>query len=283
MTFPDEPSQAPGPRPGNDAVRRVSASIESSVATDSDIVVAVAVAHGVIADESFVVTLDGAPIEPIWIESPHGGRLHLLSDVPAGWLRIDYRATSTGFATPAPVTDADRYHYLRPSRYCESDHLGPTARAEFAGLEGHELLDAVSSWVGTNVVYVPGSSRPTDGAVSTMLSRSGVCRDFTHLAVALLRANGMPARVVSVYAPGLEPMDFHAVVEARIGDAWYVVDPTALAPRDSMVRIATGVDATDIAFLTTLRGSVELHRLAVTAIVEPWLPVDDLTRLVQLR
>ncbi len=264
-------------------MRHVSSSIQATVATDSDIVVAVAVSNDDVADEAFSVTIDGAPIQPIAIESPHGGRLHLLSDVPAGWLHIAYRASLVGVVAPAEATDADRYQYLRPSRYCESDHLGPTARAEFAGLDHHELLHAVSSWVGTNIGYVPGSSRPTDGAVTTMLARSGVCRDFTHLAVALLRANGVPARVVSVYAPGLEPMDFHAVVEARIDDAWYVVDPTALAPRDSMVRIATGVDATDIAFLTTLRGNVELHNLAVTAIVEPWLPTDDLTRLVQLR
>jgi transglutaminase-like putative cysteine protease len=47
--------------------------------------------------------------------------------------------------------------YLRPSRYCESDRIFPLARAEFAGLEGAQLLAAASSWVGSRVDYVPGS------------------------------------------------------------------------------------------------------------------------------
>jgi hypothetical protein len=72
---------------------------------------------------------------------------------------------------------------------------------------------AVSSWVGTRLWYVPGSSGPTDGAVHTLLRRQGVCRDYAHLVVALLRALGVPARVAAVYAPGLEPMDFRAVAD----------------------------------------------------------------------
>jgi len=108
----------------------------------------------------------------------------------------------------------------------------------------------VSSWVGTRIAYVTGSSLPTDGAVRTLLSRRGVCRDFAHLVVAFLRALDVPARVVGVYAPGLSPMDFHAVAEAAIDGVWHVVDATTLAPRQSLVRIATGRDAADIAFLS---------------------------------
>jgi len=140
----------------------------------------------------------------------------------------------------------------------------------------------VSSWVGSNVVYIPGSPRATDGAVTTLLARSGVCRDFAHLTVALLRANGVPARVVTVYAPGLDPMDFHAVVEVCVDDAWYVVDPTCLAPRSSLVRIATGADASDTAFLTVVTGSVELTLMEIGAVVDPCLPEDDLSELVRL-
>ena len=35
-------------------------------------------------------------------------------------------------------SEIDQIVYLRPSRYCESDSLGPTAVSEFAGLEGQE-------------------------------------------------------------------------------------------------------------------------------------------------
>jgi transglutaminase-like putative cysteine protease len=93
----------------------------------------------------------------------------------------------------------------------------------------------------------------------------------------LLRANDVAARVVSVYAPGLSPMDFHAVTEALVGGRWVVVDPTGLAPRQSLVRIATGGDAADTAFLTTVGGRVELTGMEVTAIAEPGLPFDDIT------
>jgi transglutaminase-like putative cysteine protease len=110
-----------------------------------------------------------------------------------------------------------------------------------------------------------------------------VCRDFAHLTVALLRANGVPARVVSVYAPGLDPMDFHAVAEACVDDAWYVVDPTCLAPRPSLVRIATGADAADTAFLTVVGGTVDLIGIEAGAVVEPDLPTDDVTELLQLQ
>ena len=70
--------------------------------------------------------------------------------------------------------------------------------------------------MGSRLNYVPGSSDPIDGAVDTLLAGAGVCRDFAHLVVALLRAVNVPARVVSAYAPGLDPMDFHAVAEAFV-------------------------------------------------------------------
>ena len=195
---------------------------------------------------------------------------------------MQYDVTVTGQASPAEVTETDRVRYLRPSRYCESDSLGALARAEFAGLSGTDLLAGVSSWVGQKLSYVPGASLPTDGAVRTLIARQGVCRDYAHLVAALLRAVDVPARVVSVYAPGLNPMDFHAVAEALVGDVWNVVDATTLAPRQALVRLATGRDAADTAFLTTIGGMVLLNELDVTATVDV-LPRDDVRELVQLR
>jgi transglutaminase-like putative cysteine protease len=71
------------------------------------------------------------------------------------------------------------------------------------------------------------------------LAGAGVCRDYAHLVIASLRALSVPARLVAVYAPGCQPMDFHAVAESFVDGAWRVVDATCLAPRQSMVRIAT--------------------------------------------
>ena len=225
-------------------------------------------------------------VEPIgWeeLEGPHGGRQWLI-DVPSGLLSVSYRAAIVGSALPAPLKVSDELMYLRPSRYCESDRLKGFADRLFRDITDPALLlSAVSSWVGTQLEYVSGSSGPTDGAVDTLLAGRGVCRDYAHLAIALLRALQIPARLVAVYAPGLDPMDFHAVAEASIDGAWYVIDPTLLAPRRSLVRIATGRDAADTAFLSNYGGNLSLETLSVTATVAGDLPDEDVNALVQLR
>jgi transglutaminase-like putative cysteine protease len=257
----------------------VTAHLELFVVEESDIVLAIAVADDYDRrDEQLLASVNGVPVA-----ATSHGNLCFLENVGRGLLLVDYQATVVGDAPPATATARDVFQYIRPSRYCESDRLGPLARAEFGGLVGADLLAGVSSWVGVNIAYVTGSSRPIDGAVATLLGREGVCRDFAHLTAALLRANNVAARVVSVYAPGLFPMDFHVVTEACLDGAWYVVDPTCLAPRNSMVRIATGADASDVAFLTTLRGVVELNYMSVSATTDGDLPGDDVTQLAQLR
>ncbi|QGQ19479.1 transglutaminase [Cellulomonas sp. JZ18] len=262
--------------------RDVSARLSLTVRSAATLVLEVAVAHVHAPEEELRVTLDGAPAPVRETAGPHGTRLQVVA-APPGALVVDYRATVRGRAAAAPGDDeADRLWFLRPSRYCESDALAPTARAEFAGLDGPDLLAAVSSWVGTRLAYLPGSSRPTDGAVGTLLARQGVCRDYAHLVVALLRALDVPARVVAVYAPGLAPMDLHAVAEAWVDGAWHVVDATTLAPRPALVRVATGRDASDTAFLTVHGGVAVLDALEVTAVADA-LPDDDVRRLVALR
>lgn len=263
--------------------RVVGAHLEALIDTASDIALAIAVAaNASVSHEELTASVDGRPVDLTEISAPNHGRLHVSRDVRRGYLIVDYTATIDQGVEPALASEYETFQYVRPSRYCESDELGPFARSEFEGLTGADVLAAVSSWVGTNINYVPGSSRPTDGAVATLLAREGVCRDFAHLTTALLRANDIPARIVSVYAPGLFPMDFHAVTEACLEGRWYVVDPTCLAPRTSLLRIATGADASDIAFLSNTGGRVDLTGLWVTALADPVLPYDDVTQLVSL-
>ncbi|HRL49228.1 MAG TPA: transglutaminase family protein [Propioniciclava sp.] len=266
----------------------VSSHLEAEVTAVAEIVLSVAVAYGGV-EETLQVTLDGVPLEVVEVTAPHGTRLHVLRDVAPGSLVVDYRASVPDGHSPGPVSTEqvaadplERITYLRPSRYAESDALAHVAAAGFDGLDGKNLLDAVSSWVGQHLTYVSGSSGPTDGAVKIYLERAGVCRDYAHLVTALLRSRGVPARLVSVYAPGLEPMDFHAVVEARLDDAWYLLDATNLAPRQAMVRIATGRDAADTAFMTVNAGGMNFTGMRVTAVRDPDLPVDDITTLVRL-
>lgn len=262
--------------------RDVTAHLDLEVDGPTRIVLAIAVATAPGVQERFSATQSGRALAARVLEDAHGGRLHVL-DVADGPVSVSYSATVVGTAPPTPLTPIDEIRYLRPSRYCESDILRPIAVAEFAGLQGADLLTAVSSWVGVRIQYLSGASLPTDGAVRTLLDRRGVCRDFAHLVVGFLRALDVPARVASVYAPGLAPMDFHAVAEAAVDGAWHVVDATTLAPRGTLMRIATGRDAADTAFLTT-RGNeaVRLTNVEVTATADV-LPNDDITQLAVLR
>lgn len=245
------------------------------------IAVAIAAVGRTGVEDRFEARLDGTPIAAHAVDDAHGGRLHIL-EVTAGTISVDYSASVLGLREAPLLEPIDELRYLRPSRYCESDSLRSVAVAEFGELRGAELLVAVSSWVGVNVAYVAGSSLPTDGAVRTFLSRRGVCRDFAHLVVGFLRALDVPARVASVYAPGLSPMDFHAVAEAAVDGAWHVVDATARAPRGSLLRIATGRDAADTAFLAVRGDEVVLNELEVSAVADA-LPDDDLHQLAVLR
>jgi hypothetical protein len=101
------------------------------------------------------------------------------------------------------------------------------------------------------------------------MTGQGVCRDYAHVVISLLRAMDMPARYAACFAPGLQPMDFHAVAEAYHDGAWYVIDATRLANRRSLVRIATGRDAADCAFLSYHGGHVGLAHMRVDAWVMP--------------
>jgi len=263
-------------------VRRVvSAELELEVRAEAELVLQVAAA-GAPEDEVLDIRLDGTPIEVLEVPTPHGGRAHLI-DVGRGRLAVRYGATLTGRASPSRGGNDERLVYLRPSRYAESDKLAAFAAQEFAGLaDAESIVAGVSSWVGARITYEAGTSLSTHGAIDTLLGRRGVCRDFAHLVTALLRALGVPARVAAVYAPGLSPMDFHAVVESLVEGEWRVVDASLLAPRASLVRIATGRDAADTAFLTTIHGEAELLGIQVNAIVDGSLPDDDPRRLVSL-
>ncbi len=255
--------------------RTVTASLTLTAAGPADLVLCLAVARGAHRlDEELVVEASGVALAVAPVEARHGTHVPRVT-VPPGQIAIRYRATVEGRDMPPPVVASDLIEYLRPSRYAEADKLTAFAADQFGTLEGFALLDAVVDWVGTRVAYVPGSSGPTDGAVDTLLTRRGVCRDFAHLVIGILRARAVPARLVAVYAPGLSPMDFHAVVEACVDGAWHVVDATRLAPRRTLLRIATGRDAADTAFLSSYGAEVTLDQIEVTATSDGDLPLDD--------
>jgi transglutaminase-like putative cysteine protease len=255
--------------------------------------VGVAAAPGRTVDDSLEVTLDGQPLPtPVReIRSRHGGRISRFEARP-GLLRVTYQAVAAG---GSPVSELGhqpaeeeqdelaQLEALRPSRYCPSDALLGFASGELDVAQADDdLARAVVGWVTRRTAYTLGSSGPLDTAVETLLTGQGVCRDFAHLVIGLARAVGLPARLVAAYAPGLNPMDFHAVAEVHVEGAWHVFDSTGLAPRPSLLRIATGRDAADTAFADVLSGVATLTGIEVRAIVDGTLPADDGTTLVRL-
>src|SRR6202008_4226456 len=172
--------------------------IEITAPTTLEFQIAIAPHPNTSVSEALSFDLDGTNVQPLEISGVHGNRIHKL-DVPFGNLKVDYSAAIVGRTNPAPVTEYDLSMYLRPSRYAEADKFYGFAATEFGTYgDSGTLLENVSSWVGTRLNYVPGSSDPIDGAVDTLLSGEGVCRDYAHLVVALLRSVKVPARLVSV-------------------------------------------------------------------------------------
>ena len=155
--------------------------------------------------------------------------------------------------------------FLNPSRYCESDRLARFALQEFGELDpGFSRVSAICDWINDRLDYVSGTTDVSSSACDVFIQRTGVCRDYAHLAITLCRALCIPARYVSGYAVDLVPPDFHGFFEAFLGDRWYLFDATKMAPTNGLVRIATGRDAADASFATII-GSAVLQSMNVSA------------------
>lgn len=166
---------------------------------------------------------------------------------------------------------SETLHYTLASRYCQSDVLSNTAWALFGDVPpGWARVQAVVDWVHDNVVFAHGSSTPDTTAADIYVQRRGVCRDFTQLSVAFLRALNIPTRYCFGYLPDIdvppadEPMDFAAWLEAWVGGRWYTFDPRNNQRRTGRVVVGRGRDALDTAMLTSY-GRAPLTAMRVVA------------------
>jgi transglutaminase-like putative cysteine protease len=255
---------------------RIDARLDYHFAAPADVLLAIEAAQ--LPDQRLVedlLTVDGVgPLRPIAGGDGVGRRTWMLAEgrflaVYGAEVEI-LRARPALEGLPAVARrqlPAEAIPYLWPSRYCESDRFEGFVAGEFGGLEGGGAVAAMAEWIHGKLVYQPGASDSTTTAVDTFVSRCGVCRDYAHLLAAFARAAGIPARLVSAYGWGVDPPDFHALVEVWLGGDWQLVDPSRLADLDGVVRVCVGRDATDIAFMTSfgfadLRSqSVEVQRL----------------------
>jgi transglutaminase-like putative cysteine protease len=264
----------------------VGCALTLTLATPAEIVFQVAAAHRPDrpTEDSFVAVLGDVPANPVEIVDGDCGRQHLVRAGP-GTLAVSYLAVVAPSDPPVAerMTDAQRIIGLRPSRYCPSDRLGGFAGRQFEfAPSAADKVRAICDYVWNHITYDGSATTLGSDAIETLVTGRGVCRDFAHLVMTLCRAVGVPARMAAVYAPGLSPMDFHAVVETAIDGAWWCWDATRLAPRQTLVRIATGRDAGDIAFATVLSGQVDLSTVEITAVAPGDLPLDDHEHFVVL-
>ncbi|ACU57748.1 transglutaminase-like domain-containing protein [Chitinophaga pinensis] len=164
-----------------------------------------------------------------------------------------------------PIEDLPDHvlQFLLPSRYCESDKVTELARIIVDGvLPGYAQVEAIRQWCHVNLTRQYGSTNSSTSAMDVLLSKTGVCRDFTHVAIALCRNMDIPARMVVGYLHDLEPMDLHAWFEAYVGGRWYTFDSIMDRPVGGRVIMAYGRDAADVAFASHF-GYVELKKMEV--------------------
>lgn len=147
------------------------------------------------------------------------------------------------------------YEFLAPSRL-----VGPTELAKRAeelrrgcGTPAEAAGRAVA-WSRTQLEYGPGATTVGTTALEAWRAGRGVCQDFAHLSLAVLRAMGVPARYVSGYfyprpegVVGAELVgESHAWVEAWLGK-WLPYDPTnGVAVGERHVVVARGRDYSDV-------------------------------------
>lgn len=175
-------------------------------------------------------------------------------------------------AAEVPITDLpiSVLHFLSGSRYCETDKLGPVAWELFGKIEpGLARVEAITKYVHDRIAFDYQQASATRTASDVHDGQVGVCRDYTHLAIALCRCLNIPARYVNGYLGDIgvpadpAPMDFSAWFEAYIGHKWITFDARHNQRRIGRIVIARGRDAADVAMLT----SFGQHRLAQFHIV----------------
>jgi transglutaminase-like putative cysteine protease len=199
---------------------------------------------------------------------------------PAGKLRLFYDNLVEDSGLHEPRIDGARLHpveelpeeclpFLLASRYCEVDRMSQMAWDLFGKTPPTwERVQAVMDWTHNHIQFGYAFARPDKSAFDACNEKQGVCRDYMHLAITLLRALNVPARYATGYLgdigvpPAPFPMDFSAWFEVYLGGKWYTLDARHNEPRIARILQARGRDAVDVA-LTTTFGPSKLEKFIV--------------------
>ena len=200
-------------------------------------------------------------------------------------------------ATKSQLCD-EYYDWLSPSAYCplvpELNDLIAEAERESSG-KVYVFVQAAASLIHDRFKYQPGATHVNSSIVDCLSRKAGVCQDFSHLLLAMLRSRGFPARYVSGYLVPRPQMDEQGMVESVIGGqashawaevlipgmGWIGLDPTVGRFVDHQhIRIAYGRDYGDV---PPVRGVYKGHAgqiLSVDVLVRPALD-DEGAELLQ--
>ena len=188
---------------------------------------------------------------------------------PAGRLRLTTDAVVNDNNQPdeiipdagqdsVPHLPEETLMFLLGSRYCETDLLSQTAWQLFGGTPpGYPRVQAICDYVHNHIAFNYQNARATRSAVEAFHERTGVCRDYVHLAITFCRCMNIPARYCTGYlsdlgtSPPFGVGDFAAWFEAWIGGRWQIFDPRNNVPRRGRILMARGRDACDVAITTT--------------------------------
>jgi transglutaminase-like putative cysteine protease len=187
---------------------------------------------------------------------------------PAGGIRLTADGLIEDSGLPDPMFPQAQEHriealpqetlvYLLGSRYCETDRLMSDAWRLFGHVTpGWARVQAVCDFTHQHIAFGYHFARPTKTASDAYAERQGVCRDYAHLAITLLRCLNIPARYCTGYLGDIgvpvsdTPMDFAGWLEAYVGGAWHTFDPRNNQRRIGRILIARGRDAADVAIST---------------------------------
>lgn len=178
----------------------------------------------------------------------------------------------------------DTLLYLLPSRYCEVDsEMKDLAWALFGHLPaGWPLVQGICDFVHNHIRFDYLQARANRTALEVYRERTGVCRDYMHLAITFCRCLNVPARYCTGYLgdigvpPAAAPMDFSAWFEVFLGERWYAFDARNNIPRVGRVLIARGRDAADVAITTAFgRNRLDWFTVETSEIADPPTGVAD--------
>ncbi len=159
--------------------------------------------------------------------------------------------------TPVAELPDECLVYMLGSRYCETDKLSQIAWDLFGTVPaGWRRAQAICDFVHGHITFDYQDPSSWRSAYDVYTGRSGVCRDFAHLAIALCRCMNMPARYVNGYlgdigVPVVDPMDYSAWIEVFIGGCWRTFDPRNNIPRIGRIVVARGRDAADVPLINS--------------------------------